>query len=553
MTFLAKLRQQKLTPSLLILSTLAVGILIGTVLTSRWGSASAQTGATDATPLVLPPVSNIGNEFTQLAKKLEESVVAIRVEVPAPPQTAAANPFGQGGGNQGGDIPDFFRRFLPNPGDEGDEEGGDAPSESAQVRQASGTGFIVDKNGYIMTNNHVVENATKITVSLTNDPAEYKARVIGVDCESDLAVIKIEARKPLKPVTIANSDSVQVGDWAVAIGSPFGLASSVTAGIVSAIGRGPDQLRSPETRQFQNFIQTDAAINPGNSGGPLLNIKGEVIGVNTMIETRSGGSEGIGFALPINMGVRVYNDVIRDGYVTRGSVGVSLGRVSRPETAMRAFGFKNGAIIEGVREGGPAAEGGMKSGDIVLQINGKAVKDSQDLIARVADLPVGRAATFDIDRAGKPMQLKITIQNRGEMYKDDPTIGCGVRPEAQQSKAQTTSDLRFGFRPRGPITEQEKNLVPGGHGVVIASVETDSFAAEVGLEDNDIVESINRQPVASVDDINKIRGTLKPGDAVAFHVYRPVRGFVGGGRGKNRPAPTQQADSIYLAGTLPEK
>lgn len=547
MTFLAKMRQQKFTPTLVITGTLAIGILIGTLFNSKWGSASAQSGASDATPLVVPPVANIGNEFSALSKKLEDSVVAIRVEVPAPPPQA-----GQGGG-QDGNIPDFFRRFLPNPGDEGDDDAeGDAPQGGNQTRVASGTGFIVDKNGYIITNNHVVENAKKITVSLTNDPGEYRARVIGVDCESDIAVIKMEARKPLKPVLIANSDSVQVGDWAVAIGSPFGLRSSVTAGIVSAIGRGPDQL-SGEARQFQNFIQTDAAINPGNSGGPLLNIRGEVIGVNTMIETRSGGSDGIGFALPINMAVRVYNDVIKDGYVTRGSIGVSLGRVSRPEVAMRAFGFKNGAIIEGVREGGPAAEGGMKSGDIVLEINNKPVKDSQDLIGSVADLPVGRPAIFKIDRAGKQMDLKVTIQNRGEMYKDDPTIGCGVRPEVKDSKTQTTSDLRFGFRPRGPVTEQEKSMVPAGHGVVVASVEADSFAADLGLEDNDIVESINRQAVASVDDINKIRGTLKPGDAVAFHVYRPVRGFVGGGRGKNRPAPTQQADSIYLAGTLPEK
>jgi len=284
----------------------------------------------------------------------------------------------------------------------------------------------------------------------------------------------------------------------------------------------------------------------------LLNIKGEVIGVNTMIETRSGGSDGIGFALPINMGVRVYNDVIRDGYVSRGSIGVSLGRVSRPEVAMRAFGFKGGAIIEGVRDGGPAAEGGMKSGDIVLTINDKPVKDSQDLIGQVADLPVGRPASFKIDRAGKAMELKINIQNRGEMYKNDPRIGCAARPEVKESKAQSTSELRFGFRPRGPVTEQEKSMVPSGHGVVVASVETDSFAAELGLMDNDIVESINRQAVASVDDINKIRSTLKPGDAVAFHVYRPVRGLVGG-RGKARPAPTQQAESIYLAGTLPEK
>ncbi len=175
----------------------------------------------------------------------------------------------------------------------------------------------MDKNGYIITNNHVVDGVDRIKVKLHGDETEYKARLIGTDRETDLAVIKIDSKRPLAPVTIANSDGVQVGDWAVAIGSPFGLEASVTAGIVSATDR------TSIGQQFQRFIQTDAAINPGNSGGPLLNIKGEVIGVNTMIATQSGGSQGIGFALPINTVVRVYNDIIRDGRVTRGSIGIS--------------------------------------------------------------------------------------------------------------------------------------------------------------------------------------------------------------------------------------
>src|SRR6185295_17015820 len=204
---------------------------------------------------------------------------------------------------------------------------------------ASGSGFIVDKNGYIITNNHVVENATKIRVRLHNDPTDYRGRVIGTDFETDLAVIKIDARSPLQPVTIANSDSVQVGDWAVAIGSPFGLEATVTAGIVSALGRGGDEVGA---RQFQDFIQTDAAINPGNSGGPLLNIRGEVIGVNSMIATRTGGSEGVGFALPINMAARVYNDVIRYGRVKRGSVRITLSASNSPETLQKALGRDHG-------------------------------------------------------------------------------------------------------------------------------------------------------------------------------------------------------------------
>jgi serine protease Do len=556
MTLIEKVRRQKPSSSFLVLCTLAIGILIGTVLTSDWGTINAQSGATDATPLKVPAITSLGNEFTELAKKLEESVVAIRVELPPAP----ANPGGQfgprgGGGNGGpnpddGGIPDIFRRFLPGePGDGEQPDPQDGAAPQGPPRQASGTGFIVDKNGYIMTNNHVVEMATKITVTLQHDTQQYRARVIGTDYETDLAVIKIEARRPLKAVNIANSDSVQVGDWAVAIGSPFGLASTVTAGIVSAIGRGRDQL-ADGARAFQNFIQTDAAINPGNSGGPLLNIKGEVIGVNTMIETSSGGSDGIGFALPMNMGVRVYNDIIRDGRVTRGSIGVNLSTSNRPETVLKAFGLDHGAMIEAAAKELPAYKGGIRSGDIVLSINGKQVKDNQDLVAIVADLPVGRPATFLIDRDRKTMDLSIAIENRAELYKNNPDIvGTSKAPEAPQVKPAAVSELKFGFRVRGPITEQEKSLVPSGRGIVIATVEEDSFAGELGLEDNDIVESINRQGVNSVEDINKIRATLKPGDPVAFHVYRPARQLRV--RGKSRDAEPQQADSIYLAGTVP--
>jgi serine protease Do len=538
------LRRQK--HLLLILSTLTVGILIGTVLTSRWGHASAQSGAADATPLVIPPLTTLGNEFTQLAKKLEDSVVAIRVEVPAPAATTAGTPFGDG------EIPDIFRRFLPGPQNPDDEDT-DAPPARRSIRVASGTGFIVDKNGYILTNNHVVENATKIIVTLQNDSTQYRARFIGADYESDLAVIKIDARKPLKPVTIANSDSVQVGDWAVAIGSPFGLASTVTVGIVSALGRGPDQL-GPEARAFQNFIQTDAAINPGNSGGPLLNIRGEVIGINTMIETATGGSNGVGFAVPINMGVRVYNDIIRDGQVTRGSIGVSLSGPARPELVLRAFKLDHGAIIEDVRPGGPAAKGGMKPGDIVLAINGKPVKDNQDLISTVADLPVGREATFRVDRDGELKELKLTIANRAELYAgDERIVGSSKKPPAATEVKPASSEIRFGFRVRGPVTEQEKDLVPSRRGIVVASVEEDSFAADVGLRENDIVESINRQPVNSVEDINRIRSGLKPGDAVAFRVYRPIPAPPRGARGKNQPMASAGATGVYLAGILPER
>jgi len=546
-----KIREQKLMSMALMLFTLSVGILIGTLINTQVNAAKDQT-APDATPLTVPRLSALGNDFTALAKKLEPSVVNITVDVAAPEKGSVR---GQAPDDNNDEVPDFFRKFFgPNGGPNG-EDVPDSPK-----RQASGSGFIVDKNGYIITNNHVVENATKIRVRIHNDPTDYRGRVIGTDYETDLAVIKIDARTPLQPVTIANSDSVQVGDWAVAIGSPFGLEATVTAGIVSAVGRNPGQLGA---RAFQHFIQTDAAINPGNSGGPLLNIRGEVIGVNTMIATSGRGSEGVGFALPVNMVARAYNDVIRIGRVTRGSIGVSLDRSAQPEVTLKALGIEHGAIVENVTKGGPAEKGGLLGGDIIIALNGSPVKDGDDLISHVADTPVGGQAVLSIDRDGKPMSLKVTIADRNELYKDRPDIVGGGKPlETVTSKAEAPGQVQFGFRPR-PLTEQEKDSVDSsaGHrrGVMVTLVQTDSFAEEIGIQNGDVIDTINRQAVNSVDDIRKVQEKLKPGDAVAFHVVRgvtpPAAATTTGRAGRPtvqlRTAENNGPLGTYLSGILP--
>ncbi len=545
MKLFQKMRQQKLMSMALMLFTLSIGILIGTLINTQVNAARDQNAAPDATPLVVPRLSTLGNDFTALARKLEPSVVNITVDV-APTERSSAK--GQAPEDNGDDVPDFFRRFF---GPNGGPEGQDAPE--APKRQASGSGFVVDKNGYIVTNYHVVENATKIRVRLHNDPGEYRARVIGTDYETDLAVVKIDAGKPLQPVTIANSDSVQVGDWAVAIGSPFGLEATVTAGIVSAIGRSPAQLGA---RAFQHFIQTDAAINPGNSGGPLLNIRGEVIGVNTMIATSGRGSEGVGFALPVNMVARAYNDIIRIGRVTRGSLGVSLDRSIQPEVTLKALGVDHGAIIESVSKGGPADKGGVRPGDIITAINGSAVKDGDDLISHVADTPVGNTATLSVDREGQSVSLKVVIADRSEFYKDRPDIVGDSKPaEAVTSKAEPAGEVKFGFRPRA-LTEQERESVDTRRGVMVTLVEQDSFAEEIGIQNGDVIDAINRQPVNSLDDIRKVQQKLKAGDAVAFHVVRgvaPPTVNVRPARGKaaqTRPA-IDGPQGTYLSGILP--
>jgi serine protease Do len=548
MKLFEKMRQQKLMSMALMLFTLSVGILIGTLINTQVNAARDQNAAPDATPLTVPRLSALGNDFTALAKKLEPSVVNITVDV-APSEKSAAR--GQAPDDDS-DVPDFFKRFFGPDGSGGGQDVPDSPK-----RQASGSGFIVDKNGYIVTNNHVVENATKIRVRLHGDPADYRGRLIGTDYETDLAVIKIDTSKQLQPVTIANSDSVQVGDWAVAIGSPFGLEATVTAGIVSAVGRSPALLNA---RTFQHFIQTDAAINPGNSGGPLLNIRGEVIGVNTMIATSGRGSEGVGFALPVNMVARAYNDIIRTGRVTRGSIGVSLDRSLEPEVTLKALGVDHGAIVEEIKpKGGPADKGGLRPGDIILGVNGTPVKDSDDLISRVADTSVGGTATLSVDRDGKPVTLKVIVADRAELYKDRPEIvGEGKPLETITSKIEAPAEVKFGFRPR-PLTEQERDSVDTRRGVMVTLVEPDSFAEELSLQVGDVIDSINRQPVNSLEDIKKVQEKLRAGDAVAFHVIKgvtppPPAATPSSGRGRNavvRPAAAQTPQGLYLSGILP--
>jgi serine protease Do len=533
MKLLDKMRRQKLLSTTLLLFTLSIGIVIGTLVNTGVHAQRGGSAAPDASPLMLPKATQIGNEFTKLAKMLDPSVVNITADYTPKLQEGKNRQKNAPGDDDGDDdsSSDLFHRFFGGPGGGGDS------SPLAQRREQSGTGFVVDKNGYIITNNHVVDGVDRIKVKLHGDETEYKARLIGTDRETDLAVIKIDSKRPLAPVTIANSDSVQVGDWAVAIGSPFGLEASVTLGIVSATDR------TSIGQQFQRFIQTDAAINPGNSGGPLLNIKGEVIGVNTMIATQSGGSQGIGFALPINTVVRVYNDIIREGRVTRGSIGISWAPGTKMET-LRALGVDHGVIVGEVKKGGPADKAGVKPDDIILGINGQPIKNGDELVARVADIPVGTPTNLTLDRDGKKMDIKLTIQDRAKVFADDPRVmGERAVPETTPGKEEATQ-VKFGISIRG-ASDEEKDMTPDKRGITVTRVEGGSFADDVGLMEHDIIIAINRQPMTSVDDIRKIQAILKPGDPVAFRVVRQIPGV----RAKSAQPRTA---TMFLSGTLPQ-
>jgi serine protease Do len=289
------------------------------------------------------------------------------------------------------------------------------------------------------------------------------------------------------------------------------------------------------------MIQTDAAINPGNSGGPLLNINGEVIGVNSMIATQSGGYQGIGFALPINTAVRVYNAIIRHGRVTRGSIGIEWQKYQNPEV-MRATGLDHGVLVERVRPGGPADKAGIKAEDIIVALNGERVRDGDDLVAKVSELPVGSEASITVDRRGKKVDTKLTIADREELFSDDPRISGRQRQGGEPSPGESTTQAMFGIGIRNlSQTERESMNLPDERGVLITRVEPESFAEEIGLQERDVIVSINRQPVNSHDDVKRIQSTLRGGDPVMFRVMRPLRDAAG----------RTEWRGLFAAGTLP--
>ncbi|MCC7498003.1 MAG: Do family serine endopeptidase [Bryobacterales bacterium] len=525
MTLFERVRRQKLLSFSLLLFTLSLGILIGTLINTNVGAArGGGPVAPDATPLSIPAAVKLPSEFTELAKALEPSVVNISTDY-TPKESSARRRGPNPDEDEDEDQMDLFRRFFRGPQ-------GQLPAPRFR-REATGSGFIVDRNGYIITNNHVVEQADKIKVRLPQNLTEYKARLVGYDPETDIAVIKIDAGKALAPARIGNSEAVQVGDWVMAIGSPFGLEATVTVGIVSATGRDV-----AGAQQFQHFIQTDAAINPGNSGGPLLNRRGEVIGINTAIATQSGGYQGIGFALPVNTAVNVYNQLIRSGRVTRGSIGISWQKNERPEM-LKAIGSDHGVLVEQVTKGGPADKAGIKPEDVLLSLNGRPIKNGDDLVNRVADSPVGSEVKFTLDRAGKKLDVKVVVGDREEVFADRFQRSNG---NADQ-KAPAGTKVKFGIMIQDILpAEREKLNLPDARGIRVTRVEPDSFAEDIGIREKDIIVSINRHPVATSDDVKKIQATLKPGDAVAFRVMRQIP--------LNRNGEHQWL-SQFIAGTLP--
>jgi len=455
-----------------------------------WGEEEPTPAAVTPTPAAAArgqaPLSSLP-DFVQLAERLSPAVVNISTtsQGETAPQMGGQNPFGKG------DPHEFFEPF--------ERFFGPMPKHPFKQRSL-GSGFIINRDGYILTNNHVIENADEIIVKLENEK-EYKAKVIGRDAKTDIAVIKIEDAPDLTPATLGNSDDLRVGEWVMSIGNPFGLEHSVTAGIVSAKGRFIGQ------GSYDQFIQTDAAINPGNSGGPLINLKGEVVGINTAIYSRSGGNIGIGFATPINVAKDLLPELEAKGKVTRGWLGVMIQKVT-PEIA-ESLNLKDqhGALVADVMKDGPAAEAGIKVGDVIVEFDGHSVKDSTELPLLVARTGIGKTVKLKVlrDKGTETVSVKI-----GEL-KDEETAAAAPGKE---------ENFGLTVQPLTPDIAESLGLSGDVKGVVVSAVEPGSAADDAGLHRGDVILEVNREPVKDIAAYRKALKAAGKGKSVLFLVRR---------------------------------
>ena len=432
---------------------------------------AAVTGPVHATP---PRMLENGAPFSfaDLVERVSPAVVTVTVEEQLQP-SAGIDP---------SQLPEPFRDFFNQFGQGGQQQ----PRKAISM----GSGFVIDKSGDIVTNNHVVENGKKITVKFP-DGREFDAHLVGTDKATDIAVLKVKSEKPLPSVEFADDRQVRVGDWVIAVGNPFGLSNTVTAGIVSSIGR--DIGNGPYT----DFIQIDASINRGNSGGPTFDLQGKVIGMNSMIFSPSGGSVGIGFAIPSSTIREIVNQLEQHGHVSRGWLGVSI-QAMTPELAA-SMGSKEakGAIVASVVPGGPAAKAGLHQGDVVLAVNGKSVEDNRDLTRRVAMLAAGSSATFTINRDGQQRNVTVTIGAK----KEDQQVASNGSPQMGGGAETTGEAMGLGLAAVTPEVRRAYSIESNVSGVVVTKVDPNSDAADKNIEPGDVIVQVADQAVHTPKDV----------------------------------------------------
>ena len=458
-------------------------VLIGLVLLLGMFCAEAKTG-----DVVMIPES-----FSSLAEMVSPAVVNVRTEKTVQGGGRVYRHFNQNPFGNDDRFNDFFEKFF-----------GEQPQKDFKERSL-GSGFIIDKDGFIVTNNHVIENADKIKVKL-KDGKEYNAEIIGRDPSTDLALIKVPSGNNLPVVAFGDSNNLKVGQWVVAIGSPFGLEETVTAGIISAkgrvIGSGP----------YDNFLQTDASINPGNSGGPLIDMQGQVVGINTAIIA---SAQGIGFAIPVNLAKGVIEQLKSKGEVTRGWLGVVISDINDDVAEYYGVKDKKGAMVMEVVKGDPADKAGIQANDIILEVNGHKVETSRDLTNQIANISVGEKVKIQVLRNNKKMTITVEIAKRPEESK---LASKGTEKGHEDELGIRVANLT-------PEIAKRMNLSPAD-GVLVESIESGSKAETAGVQSGDVIKEINHQTIKSVQDYSSLVSKLKKNDAIQMFIWRMNSGFV---------------------------
>jgi serine protease Do len=477
--YMARRRFGARTITSVALSSLFAGLLMASSV--QWTPMSVAQGLDQKATRVVG-TSAIPNSFAELAERLGPTVVNVQVTKVAPVGNMQGMP------DLDGPSGEFFQRFFRDR----------MPRREPYRMQGSGSGVIISQDGYILTNNHVVDGAQEVTVTMA-DKQVYKARVIGRDDKTDLAVLKIAAIGALPVAPMGNSTDLKVGEWVVAIGNPFGLGHTVTAGIVSAkgrvIGAGP----------YDDFIQTDAPINPGNSGGPLFNMNGEMVGINTAIIA---SGQGIGFAIPADLAKPLIPQLVTTGGVTRGYLGVSIQSVTPELAKAMKLDERQGALVSEVVSGGPAAKSGIRQGDVIVGFNDEPIKDAHDLPAMVAKTPVGEHVTVTLRRDGKTQKVPVTI---GKLPAEQAT--------GEESSQAAPSQWGLQLQDVTPQMARQRGLTEAA-GVMVVGVQPGSPAERAGLQRGDVIREVNRQAVQSVQEVRDAIAKADNQDTVALLVKR---------------------------------